>query len=86
MYSEENFKQLSRAEQLELANIHWMDSKGYDDSHMFQFSYTHFSNLCKKLGFEKGVIDTIKPSVEFEKKKNHHPLFILNMGIDLIRK
>ncbi len=57
-YSEEEFRALPREEQLRLANIHWMDSKGYDDSKMFQFSYTHFSNICKELGFLKGVIDT----------------------------
>lgn len=57
-YSEEDFRALSRDEQLRLANIHWMDSKGYDESKMFQFSYTHFSNICKELGFVKGVIDT----------------------------
>lgn len=59
-YSEEKFRVLPREEQLRLANKHWMDSKGYDASGIFQFSYTHFSNICKELGFVKGVIDTRK--------------------------
>lgn len=57
-YSEEDFRALPREEQLELAQRHWMDSKGFDESGMFQFSYSHFSNVCKNLGFEKGVVDT----------------------------
>ncbi len=66
-YSEEDFRHLPREEQLRLANVHWMDSKGYDKSGMFQFSYTHFSNICKDLGFEKGVLDT-KKDTDFPKK------------------
>jgi hypothetical protein len=57
-YSEADFMALPRSQQLELAQTWWMDSKGFDDGKMFQFSYTHFSNLCQKLGFKKGVIDT----------------------------
>ena len=57
-YTEEEFLTLPRSQQLELANIWWMDSKGFDEGGMFQFSYTHFAEICKKLGFKKGVIDT----------------------------
>lgn len=57
-YSEDEFRTLSRKEQLKLANTHWMDSKGFDESRMFQFSYSHFSEVCKDLGFVKGVLDT----------------------------
>lgn len=56
-YSEADFMALTRSQQLELAQTWWMDSKNFDNGGMFQFSYTHFSNLCQKLGFKKGVID-----------------------------
>lgn len=66
-YSEVDFRTLPRKEQLELAQTWWMDSKGFDNGGMFQFSYTHFSNICKDLGFEKGVLDT-KKDTDFPKK------------------
>lgn len=75
-YSEEDFRRLPRSEQLRLANVHWMDSKGFDESGMFQFSYTHFSNICKNLGFEKGVIDTKKDVVDLSSEQKDSRIFI----------
>lgn len=59
-YSEEEFRIMPREEQLRLAKIHWMDSQGFDASGMFQFSYSHFSNICQGLGFSK-VVTVIDP-------------------------
>ena len=77
-YSEEEFLALPRSQQLELANIWWMNSKEFDDSQLFQFSYTHFAEICKKLGFKKGVIDTgqYDKSGTSEAIKKEHVLWI----------
>ena len=77
-YSEEEFLSLPRSQQLELANIWWMNSKEFDEGGMFQFSYTHFSNLCQRLGFKKGVIDTgqCSKSGTSEAIKKEHVLWI----------
>jgi hypothetical protein len=49
---------MSREQQFEFAQKWWMSSIGFDEGAMFQFSYNHFSDICRKLGFEKGVVDT----------------------------
>ena len=58
-YSEEDFMKLPRKEQLELAEKYWNGPVADFDDGTFQFSYTHFANLCQKLGFRKGIVDTM---------------------------
>lgn len=58
-YSMDDFMKLPRAEQLELAEKYWNGPVADFDDGTFQFSYTHFANLCQKLGFKKGIVDTI---------------------------
>lgn len=56
-YSEEAFLRLPRAEQLALAEKYWNGPVDhYDDERMFQFSYSHLAELCKRIGFRKGVV------------------------------
>lgn len=57
-YSEEAFMALPRLEQLALADKYWMGRTDEFDDGTFQFSYTHFTNICQILGFKKGVVDT----------------------------
>ena len=63
-YSEDDFMKLPRAEQLGLAEKYWNGPVADFDDGTFQFSYTHFANLCQKLGFRKGIVDTM-PEGEF---------------------
>lgn len=59
-YSEDDFMNLSRTEQKELAEKYWMGKTSDFDDGTFQFSYSHFTKLCQKLGFRKGVVDTMQ--------------------------
>lgn len=59
-YSETDFLNLPREEQLKLAEHYWMGRTEDFDDGTFQFSYTHFAELCKMLGFRKGVVDELK--------------------------
>lgn len=62
-YSEDDFMKMSRAEQLVLAEKYWNGPVADFDDGTFQFSYTHFANLCQKLGFRKGIVDTMPDGV-----------------------
>ena len=49
---------LPRAEQHALAEKYWTGHvTDYDRDQMFQFSYSHLAELCKRLGFRKGIVD-----------------------------
>ncbi len=55
-YSEQDYLLLPRKEQYELAKKYWGGHvKEFDDG-TFQFSATHFGDICKSLGFEKKTI------------------------------
>ena len=57
-YSEEAFRALPRDRQFELAKKYWGGPvKDFDDG-TFQFSATHFGDICKSLGFEKQTVIT----------------------------
>lgn len=57
-YSEVAFMALPRAEQHALAEKYWTGHvTDYDRDQMFQFSYSHLAELCKRLGFRKGIVD-----------------------------
>ena len=58
-YSQDDFKALSRAEQLEYANKYLLQdncTKNFNDG-TFAFSYTTFTKLCDELGLVKAVVD-----------------------------
>ncbi len=58
-YSETDFLGLPRAEQLKLAEKYWNGTVADFDDGTFQFSYTHFGEVCKRIGFRKGIVDTM---------------------------
>ena len=57
-YSEDDFMAMPRNKQFELAQKYWGGAVADFDDGTFQFSVTHFKNLCERLGFTKGVVDT----------------------------
>lgn len=57
-YSEAAFLKLPRDEQLALANQYGLSTKAFEDSRLFQFSYSHFTDILASLGFKKGMVDT----------------------------
>ncbi len=66
-YSEKYFlESLSREEQHELAEKYWNGPVANYDDGTFQFSYAHFADICKKLGFRKGIVDTLVSSTSAE--------------------
>ena len=65
-YSEADFMGFPRAEQLALAEKYWNGPVDEFDDGTFQFSYTHFANLCQKLGFRKGIVDTMPEDVALD--------------------
>lgn len=56
-YSESDFIKLPREEQFKLIEKYWNGHVSDFDDGTFQFSYTHFGVICKRLGFKKGIID-----------------------------
>jgi hypothetical protein len=68
-YSEAAFLNLARDEQLVLANQYGLSTKAFEDSRLFQFSYSHFTDLLVSLGFKKGMVDT-------RKSYNYHCYYI----------
>ena len=68
-YSEDAFMNLPRSEQLALAEKYWNGPVADFDDGTFQFSYTHFANLCQKLGFRKGIVDTMPECVASDQKE-----------------
>ena len=58
-YSEEDFLGLSRKEQLALAEKYWNGPVSDFDDGTFRFSYAHFGKLCERIGFRKGIVDTM---------------------------
>ncbi len=60
-YSMEDFKNLPRNDQIDLAEKYWFGSvKSFEESKLFKFSYTTLCKICKSIGLRKGVIDTLK--------------------------
>lgn len=57
IYSEEAFKALPRQMQLKLAQKYLMQPTEQFDDGTFQFSYSHFVNVCKEISIVKGVVD-----------------------------
>jgi hypothetical protein len=58
-YSQEDFLNLPRVEQYALAEKYWNGPVADFDDGTFQFSSTQFAKLCEKLGFRKGIVDTL---------------------------
>ncbi len=56
-YSEQDFLNLPREKQLQLANKYLLGRSDNFDDGTFQFSYSHFSDLCFSLGFKKAIVD-----------------------------
>lgn len=65
-YSEAEFRSLSPEEQYALASKYWNGPVADFDDGTFQFSYSHFADICRSLGLRKGIIQ----SKEAEKKRN----------------
>ncbi|MCR5248979.1 MAG: hypothetical protein K6E50_00060 [Lachnospiraceae bacterium] len=58
-YSESVFLGLPRKEQIKLANTYLQETRAeaFDDAQMFQFSRTHFADICKRIGIVQGYVD-----------------------------
>ena len=76
-YSMEDFMRLPRHDQLALAEKYWMGRTECFDDGTFQFSYTCFGNLCKQLGFRKGIVDTRSEEAAIE---NTNSVVYINHG------
>ncbi len=66
-YSEEAFRNLSREVQFELAKEYWNKPVNEFDDGTFQFSSSHFAEVCKSLQFEKR---TVVVDAKAEEKEN----------------
>ena len=58
-YSKDDFLKLPRDEQHALAEKYWNGPVADFDDGTFQFSSTQFAKLCEKIGFRKGIVDTL---------------------------
>lgn len=75
-YSEKDFLQMPRAEQLVLAEKYWNGPVADFDDGTFQFSSTHFATLCQKIGFRKGVVDTLPENATSDQENTSSVIYI----------
>lgn len=60
-YSESDFLAMPRSQQYALAEKYWNGKSADFDDGTFQFSYTHFAEVCQRIGFRKGIVDDGMP-------------------------
>lgn len=56
-FSEQDFLDLPRSEQLRLADEYLNRRANLFDDGTFKFSRSHFADICKKIGLRKGIVD-----------------------------
>ncbi len=75
-YSEADFRSLSREEQYALASKYWNGPVANYDDGTFQFSYSHFGDICRSIGLRKGIIWINEPEKQMQPSDTKKTIWI----------